>query len=123
VNRGSSNQEGNLPIDRVACCSRYHFHRVYHALLAETVNDTVRRWLRPIATRTIWTLALPVCRKRTPQRPTSVDRDGAGGIRLSVGGALWTFTWLTELTNCSGTFTRYPPRAMRMATRWARSEP
>jgi AraC family transcriptional regulator len=28
---------------RVACFSPYHFHRVYLALLGETVNDTVRR--------------------------------------------------------------------------------
>lgn len=28
---------------RVACFSPYHFHRVYRALLGETVNDTVRR--------------------------------------------------------------------------------
>jgi AraC family transcriptional regulator len=28
---------------RVACFSPYHFHRVYHALLGETVSDTVRR--------------------------------------------------------------------------------
>jgi AraC family transcriptional regulator len=28
---------------RVACFSPYHFHRIYHALLGETVNDTVRR--------------------------------------------------------------------------------
>jgi AraC family transcriptional regulator len=28
---------------RVACFSPYHFHRVYRALLGETVNETVRR--------------------------------------------------------------------------------
>jgi AraC family transcriptional regulator len=28
---------------RVACFSPYHFHRVYRALLGETVSDTVRR--------------------------------------------------------------------------------
>ena len=28
---------------RVACFSPYHFHRIYHALLGETVSDTVRR--------------------------------------------------------------------------------
>jgi AraC family transcriptional regulator len=28
---------------RVACFSPYHFHRIYRALLGETVNDTVRR--------------------------------------------------------------------------------
>jgi AraC family transcriptional regulator len=28
---------------RVACFSPFHFHRIYHALLGETVNDTVRR--------------------------------------------------------------------------------
>src|SRR3984885_792668 len=28
---------------RVACFSPYHFHRIYRALLGETVSDTVRR--------------------------------------------------------------------------------
>jgi AraC family transcriptional regulator len=28
---------------QVACFSPYHFHRIYHALLGETVSDTVRR--------------------------------------------------------------------------------
>jgi AraC family transcriptional regulator len=28
---------------RVACFSPYHFHRIYRALLGETVNDTLRR--------------------------------------------------------------------------------
>lgn len=30
-------------VARVACFSPYHFHRIYRALLGETVNDTVRR--------------------------------------------------------------------------------
>jgi AraC family transcriptional regulator len=28
---------------RVACFSPYHFHRIYRALVGETVSDTVRR--------------------------------------------------------------------------------
>src|SRR6185503_10797190 len=28
----------------VACMSPYHFHRVYHALRGETVNETIRRF-------------------------------------------------------------------------------
>jgi transcriptional regulator GlxA family with amidase domain len=28
---------------RVACFSPYHFHRIYRALLGETVSDTLRR--------------------------------------------------------------------------------
>ena len=44
------NLDGALRLEdvaRVACFSPFHFHRVFHALLGETLNQFVKRQRRP----------------------------------------------------------------------------